>query len=202
MTPRSTRRLLLGTNNPSKLEELRRQLSGVPFVLVSPNEVGITLEVTETGVTFAENALLKARAYAEAAGLAALADDSGLCVGALDGQPGIHSARFENLSTSSARNQRLLDLLRDVPEQERGATFVCVIAFHDPHGQEWTVEGRVRGRIALRERGDGGFGYDPLFLIPELGATFGERPERKDDLSHRARAVALARKRLKAEVDC
>jgi XTP/dITP diphosphohydrolase len=151
--------------------------------------------VEEDGESFAESALLKARAFRDAVKMPSLADDSGLCVDALDGAPGLHSARFGRLDHSpTAQNLLLLELLKDVPEPGRGAEFVCVIAFAAPDGTEWTAEGRVRGIIAGSMRGAHGFGYDPVFLLPQLGRTFAELTAgEKDRYSHRGEAMRQAR---------
>jgi XTP/dITP diphosphohydrolase len=155
-------------------------------------------EVEETGATFAENAELKARAAAEWSGLWALADDSGLEVDALHGGPGVHSNRFAGPNTTEAqRNRRLLELLQDVPPSRRTARYRAVIAVAAPDGRVWLSEGACEGVILESPRGEGGFGYDPLFFFPQLDRTMAEiSPEVKNRVSHRARALSAARELL------
>lgn len=194
-------RLLIATRNDGKVRELRRLLAGLPLEPVGPVDAGLTLEVEETGTTFEANAEAKARAFAEASGLPALADDSGLVVDALGGRPGVHSARFAGPPRSDARNlARLLEELRDVPEGRRQARFVCVAALALPApGPAWAglAAGEVRlfrgvceGRIGFVPRGTDGFGYDPVFLPAGHARTFAELPAGlKDGLSHRGAAL-------------
>lgn len=189
------RKLLLATFNDGKLRELRGILSGIPYELVSLAELGITSEVEETGSTFAENAALKAREYARLSGLLTLADDSGLEVDALGRAPGVKSARYAGPGASDEdRYALLLRNLQGVPEEKRTARFRCVVAIATPEGEVRLAEGTVEGMIAEQPRGSHGFGYDPVFYIPELGVTMAELPpEKKNDISHRARAVRAAR---------
>ncbi|HEY8490921.1 MAG TPA: XTP/dITP diphosphatase [Dehalococcoidia bacterium] len=190
--------LLLATGNAGKVRELRQLLAGVPFELATPADLGLRLEVEEDGQTYHENALKKATAYAAAAGLPALADDSGLEVDVLDGRPGVHSARYVGQAASDGdRIGALLAELRGVPPERRTARFRAVIAVAAPDGRRWTAEGTVEGVIAQEPRGRSGFGYDPIFLLPELGRTMAELPaEEKNRVSHRARAAAGARRIL------
>ena len=190
-------RLMLATNNAGKVAELRLLLASVPGMdrvsLLTPRDWPDTLpDVAETGATFEENARLKVQSLAEATGLAALADDSGLCVDALGGAPGVHSARWAGAGADDAlRNAKLLAALAGVPTAERAARFVCAIALALPDGTVQTAEGTCNGRILEAPRGSGGFGYDPLFLLPDLGRSFAElTPSEKNFRSHRARAVA------------
>jgi XTP/dITP diphosphohydrolase len=187
--------ILIATTNPGKQEAFRRLLEGLPVRARTPGELDIRLDIAETGTSFTENALLKARAFRDHAGITALADDSGLCVDALAGEPGVHSARFGGFEHSpTAQNLLLLQLLQGVPDEDRGAEFVCVIACAEPNGSEWTAEGRVRGVIADGLRGVHGFGYDPVFLLPDLGQTFAELTgAEKDRMSHRGIAMRQAR---------
>ena len=177
----------LASTNLHKLEELRAL-----FGADGPLHFGLApvpLEVEETGTTFAENARLKAQAYAEAFGEAALADDSGLCVDALDGRPGVYSARYA--PTDAERISKLLGELADLPADQRTAAFVCAMALVLPDGRVFEVEGRCPGVIADGPRGQGGFGYDPVFFVPEAGKTFAElTAAEKNRISHRARATA------------
>ena len=181
--------LLVATTNPGKLREYRDMLADLPVMWRSLADIGLQdLEVQENGATFLDNALIKARAYAARAGLPTLADDSGLVVDALDGGPGVHSARYA--PTVAARNARLLAALEGVPAAQRTARFVCVTALALPDGLTVTAEGRVEGQIAFAPRGTHGFGYDPLFALPD-GRTLAELlPAEKHAISHRGRALA------------
>jgi len=192
------RKLVVATRNRNKLAEIRALLADLPVRVMGLDAFPGAPEVEETGATFADNARLKALAAARHTGEWAMADDSGLEVDALDGRPGVFSARFGGPGATDADNNRLLlALLKDVPPEERRARFRCAIAIASPSGETWVDEGVCEGLIADRPRGDGGFGYDPLFIVPELGRTFAELdPEEKNRRSHRARALALARARL------
>jgi XTP/dITP diphosphohydrolase len=194
----SVPRLLLATTSQKKIGELSSILAGIPATLVTPGEVGLTLEVAETGTTFAENATLKALAFARAGELAALADDSGLEVDALGGEPGVRSARYAGpRATDADRIALVLDRLRGVPDERRTARFRCVIALATPEGLVGTVEGTCEGLIAHRPAGEHGFGYDPIFFLPELGRTMAELdPPAKHAVSHRGRAGREARRLL------
>ena len=187
-------RLLLATTNPHKIEELRELLRDAPCELVSPTDLHLHLDVPETGTSFTENAEIKARAWAQAAGMLALADDSGLEIDALHGEPGIYSARWGGPDMSYPERFRvLLARLDGVPPEGRSARYRCVVAIADPHGVRVLSEGVLHGRIADAPRGTGGFGYDPIFDVPELGRTVAELPaDEKNRISHRARAVAAA----------
>lgn len=188
-------RLLLATRNIGKIRELRELLANLPVQCTSLAEVGIDCDIPETGETFRENAILKAQGYSQLSGLTTLADDSGLEVDALAGAPGIHSARWAGPQASPRdRIELLLERLRDVPPEQRQAQFRCVVAIATSDGRLYTTEGLVRGLIIDQPRGAHGFGYDPVFLIPELGVTMAELDtETKNQLSHRARAVQAAR---------
>lgn len=186
--------LLLATTNRHKLKEYRAIFSDLPFTLLSLYDVHLDIHVEETGATFAENAALKARAYAQASGLLALADDSGLEIDALDGAPGVYSARFAGSETSYEERFRLiLERLRGLSMEQRTARFRCAIAIAEPSGYCRVVEGIIEGVIADSPRGEHGFGYDPIFLVPELGKTTAEVvPEQKNRISHRGRAAQMA----------
>ena len=188
-------KLLLATNNKGKAREYARLLEGIPFVLVTPSDMNITADVKETGETFEENAILKATTLSAASGLPALADDSGLEVDALHGEPGVYSARYAGEKASdSQRVNFLLKKLRQVPEGMRQARFRCVIAIALPGGRVELTSGECDGVIALEPRGDKGFGYDPVFFIPELNKTMAELPpDVKNRISHRARAAEKAK---------
>lgn len=183
--------LVLATRNPGKIKELEALLSGFGFAVLGLGAFPDIGEVEETGATFAENALLKARAVAQGTGLVALADDSGLQVDALSGAPGVYSARYSGQdATDEKNNLKLLDALKDVPEDRRGCRFVSVVAACAPNGAELLAEGRWEGRVLAAQRGAGGFGYDPLFLDLELGKSAAElAPAEKNARSHRGRAL-------------
>lgn len=181
-------KFVLATHNAKKLEEMREILSGLGVEVVSPADLEIDIEVEETGNTFAENAMLKAKAISAAASLPAIADDSGLCVDALNGGPGVYSARYggEELD-DRGRCMLLLENLRG--QTTRAAHFACAIACVFPDGRTLEAEGRCDGAIAFAPLGTGGFGYDPVFLVPEKGKTFGQlTAEEKHAISHRGKA--------------
>ena len=182
-------RFVLATHNPGKLREMGEILKDFGIEVVSPKDLGITVDVEETGSTFAENAMLKAKAICKAADLPAIADDSGLCVDALNGAPGVYSARYggEGLD-DRGRYMLLLSSLRGAPT--RAAHFACAVACAFPNGDTLTAEGRCDGSIAYAPLGEGGFGYDPVFLLPGTGKTFGQlSQEEKSAVSHRGRAL-------------
>ncbi len=189
--------VVLATRNPHKLDEIRRILAGAGanVDLVSVSRFPDVADVVETGLTFAENALLKATATAAATGLSALADDSGLSVDALNGMPGVYSARWAGRHGDDAANlELLLRQIADVPVARRGAAFVCVAALATPSGRTVVEEGRIAGRLAHEPRGSNGFGYDPVFVPNgETRTTAEMSPAEKDAVSHRGRAFrALA----------
>ena len=188
-------RLLLATNNAGKVAEYRQLLDGCGWELVTPADIGLHLQVEESGQTYGENATMKAVHFAQASGLLTLADDSGLEVDALNGRPGVMSARYAGPDrTDGERVDALLAELSDVPDEQRSARFRCVIAIADPAGRVELVEGAVEGRIAHAPRGDNGFGYDPVFLLPERGLTAAELPsDEKNAISHRGVAARKAR---------
>lgn len=182
-------KFVLATHNPGKLKEMGAILAQFGVEVVSPRDLGLTVDVEETGTTFAENAMLKAKAICAAAKLPAIADDSGLCVDALNGGPGVYSARYggEGLD-DKGRYMLLLNSLRG--QSTRTAHFTCAIACAFPSGDTLTAEGRCDGTIAYAPMGEGGFGYDPVFFVPELKKTFGQlTAEEKSAISHRGRAL-------------
>jgi len=187
--------LLIATTNPGKLREYAAIFAGLPLELRTLRDLGIDDDVEETGATFAENAQLKAEFYAARSGLIALADDSGLEVHALGGEPGVRSARYAGPGASDAdRNALLLKNMEHVPFHARLGRFVCAIALARPDGAVELVEGSLPGVIELAPRGSHGFGYDPLFYLLDENATLGELPpERKNQISHRAQAAREAR---------
>lgn len=186
--------LVIATHNPGKVREFRRLLSGLAAELKSLDEAGVAIVVEETGTSYERNASLKARGYAQAAGLITLADDSGIEVDALDGAPGVQSAVFTGPGQSDRqRLDRLLALIEHVPEPRRTARYRAILAVASPDGECRTFEGVCEGRITLRPSGRGGFGYDPVFLLPELGRTMAELTgDEKDRISHRGRAARAA----------
>ncbi|MEH6493582.1 RdgB/HAM1 family non-canonical purine NTP pyrophosphatase [Halopseudomonas sp.] len=189
--------LVLASSNKGKLAELQAMLGDQVKIL--PQSDFIDEDVEETGLTFVENALLKARHAARASGLPALADDSGLAVDALGGAPGIYSARYAGGEGDTANNAKLLQALEQVPTEERGAQFICALALlrHADDPMPIICEGIWEGRILNEARGAHGFGYDPLFWVPERKCSSAElSPAEKNQLSHRARAMALLRQRL------
>lgn len=190
------RRLVLATGNRGKILEMRAILAPSGIEVLSAEEAGWRGEVVEDGNTLEANALKKAREVAAAVGETALADDSGLFVDALDGAPGVHSARYAGTHGDAAANcRKLLQAMEGVPPDRRGAEFRCVLGLSLPSGEALVFPGMVRGRIATALRGSGGFGYDPLFEIDAAGRTFAELdPEEKDAISHRGVALrALTR---------
>jgi XTP/dITP diphosphohydrolase len=192
--------LLLATQNPGKLAEMRLLAEGLPFRVLGPRELGIEDAPDETGSTFIENAILKARHYARLSGRLTVADDSGLSVDALGGGPGLYSARFGGEGASDAeRNALLLEKLAGVPAAGRQARFTSAVAVARGDEVLFQAEESVLGLIADGLRGSNGFGYDPLFFYPPFGRTFGEIPhEEKDRVSHRGKAFARLRRFLES----
>ena len=189
-------KFVLATHNPKKLREMSDILSQLGIEVVSPGDLGIHVDVEETGTTFAENAMLKAKAICDAAGLPAIADDSGLCVDALNGAPGVYSARYggEGLD-DTGRYRLLLENLRG--QTTRTAHFTCSIACVFPNGDTITAEDYAPGTIAFAPMGAGGFGYDPVFFYPPLKKTFGQlTAEEKHAVSHRGKALKIFRGKL------
>lgn len=196
------RQLLIATRNEGKMPEMRLALEGVPFTILDINDVPelAGFEPEEHGETYEENALIKAKEYGARAGILALADDSGIEVDALHGEPGVGSARYAE-GTDADRNKKLLDALKNVPDEKRGARFVTVIAIFDPaSGKTRTCRSEVYGRITNEPRGERPFGYDPIFLYDEAGKTGGQMSlAEKDSYSHRGRALKKAKDILLAE---
>ena len=202
---------IAATNNPGKMAEMRRILERMGHTVRSQREAGVTLEPEENGTTFAENARIKARAICEAAGTATIADDSGLCVDALDGAPGVYSARYcGRHGDDEANNDKLLDAMQAVPAGQRGAKFVSAVCFILPDGRHLTCMGECPGSIAFeRLCGDYGFGYDPLFIPADCGVGKHDKrpntegrsyaqltPDEKDAISHRGNALAVLEQQL------
>ena len=196
-------KLILATSNKDKAREIAEILSDTPFVVTTMKEEGYDPDIVEDGKTFEENALIKARTvHALAESAYVMADDSGLCIDALDGAPGIYSARFcgEN-STYPEKFAKIFEMLKDVPEEKRTAKFVCSIAVVRPDGSEFTVRGEVCGVLHEKPMGDGGFGYDPIFYVPEFGMTTAQMTkEQKNSISHRGKASRAMAEKLKADL--
>lgn len=194
-------KIVAATKNQGKIREFQEILGELGYEVISMHDVGIDVEVEETGTTFAENALIKARAVALLCEYPVISDDSGLCVDALGGAPGIYSARYAGEeATDKDRNIKLLDELKD--EDNRKAQYVASIAYISSDGTEITTEGTVEGEILTEEHGTGGFGYDPLFFCTEIGKCFGiATPEEKNAVSHRGRALKELYKILKEQVN-
>ena len=190
-------KFVLATHNPNKIREMGAILGQFGVEVVSPKDLGITVDVEETGSTFAENAMLKAKAICELAKLPAIADDSGLCVDALNGAPGVYSARYGGPELDdTGRYRLLLENLRG--QTPRTAKFVSVITCCFPNGDVITARGECPGTIAFAPMGEGGFGYDPVFFIPGLKKTFAQlSAQEKNAISHRGRALALFQQKLK-----
>ena len=180
-------KVVMATGNPGKVREIARLLEGLGIEIVAQSELGVP-DADETGTTFAENSLIKARHAAEHTGLPAIADDSGLAVDALDGAPGVYSARYAGDGGDDANNDKLLAVLAG--SDNRGAAFHCVATFVEPGGEPLVAAGEWRGEILRERRGDGGFGYDPVFFVPECGCSSAElSPEEKNARSHRGQAL-------------
>jgi len=194
------RPLLLGSSNPGKLREMRQLLDGLPYRVLGPADVGLQQAPEETGTTFMENAILKARHYADASGLLAVADDSGISVDALGGGPGLYSSRFGGEgATDEERNRLLLQRLKGVPPDRRGARFTSAVAAARDGRVLFQAEESVEGRIAEEPKGPNGFGYDPIFFYPPFEKTFGEVDrDAKDRVSHRGKSFARLREFLRS----
>lgn len=185
-------RVILASNNENKLREMQQILSPLGWEILRQKDVGLHLDPDENGETFEDNSRIKAEAVMQASGLPAIADDSGVSVDALNGAPGVHSARYGGAAcnTDEDRNQFLLKNMEQVPDGSRGAKFISVITMAYPDGRIVSARGELAGEILRQEQGNGGFGYDPLFYIPAEGCTMAElTPERKNEISHRAVAL-------------
>ena len=195
----SENQILFATGNNGKMKEIKRILEDLGMEICSMKEAGIFIDIEENGTTYEENALIKARAVAACTDKIVLADDSGLEIDYLDREPGVHSARYMGEDTSyTIKNANLISRLEGVPEEQRTARFVCAIAAVLPDGRELTTRATVEGRIGYEEKGQGGFGYDPIFYIPELGKTTAELTEdEKNEVSHRGEALRLMKEALR-----
>lgn len=198
------KRIVFATGNEGKLREIRMILEDLGLEILSAREAGIAAEAEETGSTYEENALIKARAAAALAGedTVVMADDSGLEVDALNREPGIYSARYMGEDTSyRIKNRAIIDRLAGVPDEKRTARFVCAIAGVLPDGTELTARGTIEGRIGYGEKGSRGFGYDPIFYVPEFGKTTAElSEEEKNQVSHRGRALRNMKEELRSRI--
>ena len=192
-------KIVFATGNEGKMREVRLILQDLGFPVLSMKEAGVSLDIEENGTTFAENAMIKARAVWEKTGGIVLADDSGLVVDYLGGEPGVYSARYLGEDTSyEIKNQAIIDRLADAKEEGRTARFVSAIATVLPDGSELVTEGTVEGLIAHEPAGNGGFGYDPIFYLPEYGVTSAEIPiEKKNEISHRGKALEAMKIKLR-----
>jgi XTP/dITP diphosphohydrolase len=195
------KRMIFATGNENKMKEIREILGALPLEILSMKEAGVSADIVEDGKTFEENALIKARAICKLAGEMVLADDSGLEIDYLNKEPGIYSARYMGEDTSyHIKNKSLIDRLEGVPDEKRTARFVCAIAAVFPDGKELVVRGTVEGVIGYEEKGENGFGYDPIFYLPERGCTTAElSPEEKNSISHRGNALRLMKELLERE---
>ena len=193
-------KVVLASKNPHKLVEISKITEKFGFELVLQSELGVDIDVEETGTTFEENSFIKAEAVMKATGLPALADDSGIAVDALNGEPGVYSARygFDDSLDDWGRLQLLLKNTESVPDEQRQAQFVCVITMVTPDGKTIQARGEVHGMLAREPKGENGFGYDPIFYYPPMGMTTAElAPEVKNQISHRANALNIFYDKLK-----
>lgn len=195
------KRMIFATGNENKMVEIREILGDLPLEILSMKQAGIRADIEENGTSFEENALIKAREVCRLAGEMVLADDSGLEIDYLNGEPGIYSARYMGENTSyRVKNKNLMERLEGAPNEKRTARFVCAIAAVFPDGKELVVRGTVEGIIGYEERGENGFGYDPIFYLPERGLTTAELPpEEKNSISHRGNALRKMKELLEKE---
>ncbi len=200
-----SRRIIFATTNEGKMKEIRMIMSDCNIEILSLKDMGISVDIEENGVTFEENALIKAKAISQMTNEVVLADDSGLEVDYMDKAPGVYSARFMGEETPySIKNQTILDKLKDAVGDERSARFVCAIAAAFPDGRAFTTRATIEGTIGFEEKGTNGFGYDPLLYVPEFDMTTGQmEPELKNKISHRGKALELMKEKLRNEnFDC
>ena len=193
-------KLIFATGNENKMREIRQIFGSFGYEIMSMKEAGISLDIVEDGTSFQENALIKARAVHEASGALVLADDSGLEIDALGKEPGIYSARYMGEDTSyDIKNANLIERVKDVPEDRRGARFICAVAAVLPDGRSLVQTGVMEGRVAYAPAGENGFGYDPIFFLPQYGKTSAElSPEQKNAISHRGQALRMMKVALEA----
>lgn len=195
-------KLIFATGNENKMKEIRQIMSDMDVEIISMKQAGISADITEDGTTFEENAIIKAKAIAQLTKEIVLADDSGLEIDYINKEPGIYSARYMGEDTSyHIKNQNLIDRLKDAEDEERSARFVCAIAAAFPDGEVLTTIGTIEGRIAYEEKGENGFGYDPIFYVPEFGCTTAELSEEdKNKVSHRGNALRAMKEKLKLKI--
>lgn len=196
------KQIIFATGNEGKMKEIRMILEELKCPVLSMREAGIEAEIVEDGQTFEENAIIKARAIAQQTDSVVLADDSGLVIDYLNGEPGIYSARYLGEDTSyRIKNQNLIDRLEGVPDEKRGARFVCAIGAVLPGGEILTERGIMEGRIGYEEKGGNGFGYDPIFYVPEYDCSAAElTPEQKNQISHRGKALQKIKEALRTRL--
>lgn len=197
-----SRRVIFATGNKGKMNEIRQILSDMDMDLLSMKEAGIAIEIVEDGLSFEENAIIKAKAVAACTDAIVLADDSGLEIDYLNGEPGIYSARYMGEDTPySVKNRNFIERLHGVPAEKRTARFVCVIAAAMPDGEVFTTKGVIEGQIAEEPKGENGFGFDPIFYVPEYGCTTAElSEEQKNEISHRGKALTAMKEELKKRI--
>lgn len=196
------RKIIFATGNQGKMHEIRQILGDMDLKVVSMKEAGIDIDIVEDGTTFEENAIIKAKAVAAYTDAIVLADDSGLEIEYLNNEPGIYSARYMGADTPySVKNQNFIDRLKGVPDEKRTARFVCVIAAAMPDGEIFTTKGVIEGRIAEEEKGENGFGFDPIFYVPEYGCTTAQlSEEQKNAISHRGKALEAMKEELRKRI--
>lgn len=196
------RKIVFATGNQGKMHEIRQILGDMELEVVSMKEAGIDIDIVEDGTTFEENAVIKAKAVAAYTDAIVLADDSGLEIEYLNNEPGIYSARYMGADTPySVKNQNFIDRLKGVPDEQRTARFVCVIAAAMPDGEVFTTKGVIEGRIAQEEKGENGFGFDPIFYVPEYGCTTAQlSEEQKNAISHRGKALEAMKEELRKRI--
>ena len=192
-------RIIFATGNEGKMREIRMILADLGLEILSMKEVGLSADIVENGITFEENATIKAKGIAALCQDIVLADDSGLEIDALNKEPGVYSARYMGENTSyHIKNRNLIERLENVPDEQRTARFVCAIAAVLPDGRVLETKAAMEGRIGYEERGENGFGYDPIFMLPEYGKSTAElTPEEKNKLSHRGKALRFMKEKLK-----
>lgn len=200
---KKVKRILFATGNQGKMKEVREILADLGVEVISMREAGVSAEIVEDGETFEENAVIKARTIMELTGEVTLADDSGLEIDALDGEPGVYSARYMGEDTSyHIKNNDLIRRLSQVPRQQRTARFVCSIAAAFPDGEIITTDGVIEGLIGYEEAGENGFGYDPIFVVPQLGCTTAQlSDEQKNEISHRGKALRKMKEELRKRME-
>ena len=190
-------KLIIASNNDEKIREIKKILEPLGYEVLSQREANINIEIEETGTTYEENAILKAEAIYNITKAAVLSDDSGLSIDYFDGAPGLYSARFKPEFSSKDTNEYIINEMRDVKDEERKAYFVCCICFINENGEKIIVEATCEGKIAYEQKGNNGFGYDPIFYLEEYGKTMSEiSEEEKNKISHRAKALEMLKEKM------